>query len=100
MDNPTQHPMPECVEPAIPMCVKDRCSCVVPYSTVPQQVTGAAAIARHATRCEVTIGYAQHQPEAPSLRFSGGDCAMNAEVALAVALAYFLRGSNARTVIP
>ena len=51
--------------------------------------------ARVAQQCTFTISYAKDRPESPALRFSGDECVMNAEIALAFALATFLRMSAA-----
>jgi len=42
-------------------------------------------------QCTLTLTYAVEKPEAPALVFSGAECAMHAEIAIAFALAAFLK---------
>jgi hypothetical protein len=83
----------DCAEPTIQLCVADRCSCAVPYTTTVPHGMRVAQATRSSPRCEVTIGYPQNHPEQPSVYFANGDCAMNAEVALAMVLSFLLKGT-------
>lgn len=100
MDNPFQRPAGvECPEPQVRICVASNCGCLEPAAALAYQ--SQVGVANHSAlaRCQVTITYPQSRPTMPELYFSSGDCGVNAELALAVALAYFLKGS-ANTQIP
>ena len=45
--------------------------------------------------CAIIVSYSRESPDLPSLRFSGDECAMHAEIALVFALAGFLRMTGA-----
>lgn len=82
-----------CEHPYFRMCVEKECSCVAPSmppGIAPKPMKG----------CTVTVGYAPDSPEMPWLQFSSGACAMNAEIALAVALASLLKLSGPLIPVP
>ena len=98
MENPAQR-REECPETQIRMCVADQCSCISPETGLTQAVRVGGVTQSAAVRCQLTITYPESNPTLPHLYFDGGACSVSAEIALAVALAYFLKGS-APTVIP
>ena len=91
-NNPLQrlsNPELQCAEPSVKMCVSDRCVCHVPTGGQwPSQLAQNPA-----TRCQVVVAFQEQRPDVPELYFSGSSCAVSADIALAVALAYFLKGS-------
>jgi hypothetical protein len=91
-NNTTSNVQLECQEPTIQVCVQDRCSCVMPYAPSHHGMQ-FAQVTRTVQRCEVTIGYAQNDPQTPSVHFGNPDCAANAEVALAMILTFLLKGT-------
>ena len=97
MDNPAQRRQ-ECPETYIRMCVADQCSCLAPETGL-SQAARVGGVTHSNAQCQVTISYPESNPTLPHLYFSSGACGVSAEIALAVALAYFLKGS-APTVIP
>lgn len=81
-----------CEQPYFRMCIERECSCVAP-----SMPPGAP---KPAKECTVTVGFAPASPEMPWLQFSSGACAMNAEIALAVALATLLKLSGPMIPVP
>ena len=79
----------QCVEPTVKMCVADRCTCYLPTS---YSASGAAAL-NPASRCQILVTFQEQRPDMPELAMSSGACGVSAEIALAMALAYFLKGS-------
>lgn len=79
----------QCVEPTVKMCVADRCVCYLPSSFS----SSGAASANPASRCQILVAFQEQRPDMPELAVSSGQCGVNAEIALAMALAYFLKGS-------
>jgi hypothetical protein len=90
MDNPLQRKTNsdlQCAEPTVKMCVADRCTCYVPEN-VP-----AVPYEHLASRCQLLITFQEQQPQAPEMWVSSGNCGLSADVALAVMLAAFIKGS-------
>jgi len=79
----------QCVERQLLICVSDRCAC---------QTGENHHISPVVQRCTVTIGYPETRPDLPSLHFSGGNCAAQADIALAIALAAFLQMAGSPAV--
>ncbi len=77
-------------EIAARLCFQDACLPAVPSEGMDGSV---------AAHCKLTIGYAPAAPDMPWLRFEDGACAMNAEIAIAVALAAFLKMTAAATPV-
>ena len=93
MENPAQRRQGECPETTIRICVGDQCSCVVPETGLSQQAQIGGITHSAIQRCQVTISYVESRPTMPELHFSSGACGVNAELALAIALAYFIKGT-------
>ena len=90
MDNPLQRKSNselQCEEPAVKMCVADRCICYLP-----DNAPGSPS-AHSAARCQLLITFQEQQPQAPEMWVSSGSCGLSADVALAVMLAAFIKGS-------
>jgi hypothetical protein len=81
-----------CEPPMVGICVEQRCSCV------PSSMPPATSPPRQ--ECSVAITYDIAKPDLPSLQFSSGSCAMNAEIAMAFALAALLRVSGPLIPMP
>jgi len=92
MENPAQR-REDCPETTIRMCVGNQCSCVVPETGLSQRSQVGGVTHSSVERCQVTISYVESRPTMPELYFSSGACGVNAELALAIALAYFLKGT-------
>lgn len=76
-----------CEYPYFRMCVENECSCLAP--SMPPGIAP-----KPLKECMVMVGIAPDSPEMPWLQFSSGACAMNAEIALAMALASLLKLSG------
>src|SRR5205807_404910 len=83
----------ECPPYHMHVCVSGRCVCVPDFNHPGQPPTPIA-------QCTATVGYAAGRPDLPWLQFSSGDCGMNAEIALAVALASLLKSSGLTIPMP
>jgi hypothetical protein len=93
MENPAQRREADCPETEIRICVASQCSCVSPETGLSQQAQVGGVTQSSIQRCQVTISYVESRPTMPELYFSSGACGVNAELALAMALAYFLKGT-------
>ena len=85
-------PQDECMAPALRVCVSSNCGCVAPIT--PGEASNPSP------KCALTVGYAVDRPDVPTLYFSHGECALNADIALAVSLASLLKMTMPATPAP
>lgn len=79
----------DCMAPMLPFCVENRCTCIPPP---PHSVPGEPV--QPTAQCMVKIGFTTGRPDQPWIQADGGACAASVEIAIAFALATFLRASG------